>query len=99
MATTAAKTTTTPRARTTRATKTAPKTAPSAEVETPTVEASKATDRYVVELEYERDTKTYAKFNVPEELKGTMAGSIYAPLGTDTVKVAIMGAEANITEE
>lgn len=103
MAATATKTaTTTPRARTTRA-KAAPKTAPAAsvaEVEAPptAAETSKG-DRFVVELEYERDTKRYAKFNVPASLEGTMAGAIYAPLGTDTVKVAIMGVEGNSSDE
>lgn len=99
MATATPAKTTTPRTRTTRTTKTtAPKVVPTAEVETSASEAPK-TDRFVVALEYERDTKRYAKFNVPAALEGTMAGSIYAPLGTDTVKIAIMGVAGDSSDE
>lgn len=100
MAETTAKTTTTPRKPATRRTaakpaaaKTAPAKAaakpPAPKEETP----AEAPDRFVVELEFVEDTKGYAKFAVPQDLKGTMVGSIYAPHGTDRVKVAIYGVD------
>lgn len=101
MATANPKTTTTPRARAGRATsaKAAPKapaaTTPAAEPET----TDTKTERFVLDLEYVTDTKRYAKFEVPKSLDGTVAGSIYVPLGTDKVKVAIMGVEADSDEE
>ena len=98
---TKAATTTTPRARATRTTKATPKTTATPSAADTEVKAEQQTtaDRFVVELEYERDTKRYAKFNIPASLEGTMAGSIYAPLGTDTVKVAIMGVAGDSSDE
>lgn len=96
--------TTNPRARRTSASKTAAK--PAAVTKTTAakakpVEAEKVT-RFTVELEHTGDTKSYAKFSVPENLKGTMVGNVYAPLGTHTVKVLIIAAddvEASETSE
>lgn len=100
MATTTATKSTTPRAaRGTARPKAAPKTTAPTDVEVPATESAAKADRFVVDLEYERDTKRFAKFNVPASLEGTMAGSIYAPLGTDTVKVAIMGVDSAPNEE
>lgn len=95
MATATTTKTTTPRARGGRATtaKAAPKTATPAPAATEP-EAPATADKFVVDLEYVGDTKRYAKFEVPKSLDGTMAGSIYVPLGTDKVKVAIFGVEA-----
>lgn len=81
----------------TAATKPAAKTAPVAE---PTAETTEPkTDRFVVELDFVGNTASYARFNVPTSLKGTMVGSIYAPHGTDKVKVAIMGVDGVDSEE
>lgn len=96
--TTAAKTTTPRRTRPAPAKSTAAKAAPvkAAPKETPaeTGAANSAVDRVTIELDYDRDTKNYAMFKVPDAYKGTMAGGIYAPLGTDKVKVAIFGVDA-----
>jgi len=102
MADTTAKTATTPRRRTSaakttgtaaKATTRKPAPKPAAKAEEPVEEEAPTTDGFVVELEYHSDTKSYAKFVVPANLNGTMVGSIYAPLGTDTVKVKITGVE------
>lgn len=102
MADTTTKTTTTPRRRTTAAkpattkpaarkaattAKPAPKEA--APAEAVNGDAPAGDESYVVELEFAEDTKSYAKFVVPENLKGTMVGALYVPHGTDTVKVKI----------
>lgn len=102
MAETTAKTTTTPRRRagatTTRkpaATKAAPK--PAAKEEAPAEEP--ATQKLVVELEYLEDTKSFAKFGVPADLKGVMVGALYVPHGTDRVRVQIVGVDGTIDED
>lgn len=41
------------------------------------------------DLEYDSETKTYAKFTVP--LGNGCVGSIYAPKGTEQVKVLLIG--------
>lgn len=45
--------------------------------------------RYGVTLEVERETKTYMVFKPPAS--SGCVGSFYAPLGTDEVKVVIIG--------
>lgn len=47
--------------------------------------------RFKVELEHAGDTKSYSKFVVPDNLKGTCVGSIYAPLGTERVVILVAG--------
>lgn len=49
--------------------------------------------RFTVELEPAGDTKSYAKFTVPDSYKGTVVGNIYAPLGTERVGIVVIGAE------
>lgn len=99
MAETAAKTPANPRSRsraksstpaaqkTTQARATAPKAAPEPEVEEPT--------RIAITLGAPIDeTKTYTKFalNVDENGNDTgMVGTLYAPLGTQEVRVALIG--------
>lgn len=61
-------------------------------------EVAPVAGKFTVELEHAGDTKSYAKFLVPANLKGTVAGSVYAPPGTTTVKVLIVGAEDAPTE-
>jgi hypothetical protein len=49
--------------------------------------------RFTVELEHVGPTKTYEKFVVPESYKGTVVGSIYAPLGTERVGIVVIQPE------
>lgn len=87
MAETTAKPTTT---RPSRARNTAPKSAPAKAA------PAAAPERVAIELEYAGDTSRYAKFIVPSEpgVKGSVAGKIYAPLGTKMVKVLVVGDES-----
>lgn len=82
MATRAASTATPPRtaAKATPAKKATPKAAPAAKTEV---------ESYTVELEHVGTTKSYEKFAVPETYKGTMAGNVYAPIGTKRVAIRI----------
>lgn len=65
---------------------------PAAKAE-PAAEPTKTTvTRFTVELEPAGDTKSYSKFVVPDSYKGTVVGSIYAPLGTEVVKILVAGA-------
>lgn len=63
-------------------TKAAPKVAPATE-----------DGRIKIELEHAGDTANYARFNAPANLTGVVVGSIYAPLGTSRVLVAVIGAD------
>lgn len=47
--------------------------------------------RIKVELEFVDNTKSYAKFGVPDSLKGTMVGNVYVPLGTKRVAILVVG--------
>lgn len=49
--------------------------------------------RFTVELEHAGTTKSYEKFAVPDSYKGTVVGSIYAPVGTERVGIVVIGAE------
>lgn len=49
--------------------------------------------RTKIELEHLEDTKSYSKFKVPENLRGTVVGQIYAPLGTARVGVVIINSD------
>lgn len=92
-AATAPKTTTPRRSRAASTTKTAAPAAKTPAKETPAPAAPAVTDnRIKIELDHHSDTKNYARFVVPEELKGVVVGSIYAPLGTSRVLVAVIGA-------
>lgn len=64
-------------------------TTPAAKAEGPGVATDGDITKLTFELEYEGDTKSYAKFKVPTG-NGSV-GSIYAPLGTTQVKVLIVG--------
>lgn len=90
---TATKTTTSRRPRAAKATpakaatpRTAAKAAP---VEETTVAESSDRERYVMDLEYQGDTKSYAVFTPPSG--SGCVGKFYAPLGTDQVRVALIG--------
>lgn len=48
--------------------------------------------RFTVALEHLGDTKSFAKFGFPDDMKGVVVGNVYAPLGTEEVKVLIIGA-------
>lgn len=99
MADTTAKTTTTPRKRaasTTRAAttrkapaaKAAPKTAPAEE------EAENGHTVITFQVPHTVDTKSYAKFDLATDVDGNATGcvgSVYAPLGTEVVKVRLEG--------
>ena len=71
------------------------KTAPAAAKPAPKAENAPAVvvdgDKTKVQfdLDFEGDTKSYAKFKVP--LGNGCVGSIYAPIGTETVKVLLIG--------
>lgn len=59
--------------------------------------AAKAADkaeptRFTVELEHVSTTKSFEKFAFPADTKGVVVGNVYAPIGTETVKVLIIGA-------
>lgn len=60
---------------------------PAAKVEAPKNEVT----RFTIELEHAGTTKSYEKFAVPDSYKGTVVGSVYAPLGTERVAVLIVG--------
>ncbi len=62
--------------------------APKAE---PAVTATDVT-RFTVELEHQGTTKSYEKFGFPASYKGVVVGNVYAPSGTETVKVLVIGA-------
>lgn len=49
--------------------------------------------KMVIDLEAAGDTKSYAKFIVPLDLKGTVAGNLYVPPGTKAVRVLIVTTE------
>lgn len=68
----------------------APKTAAKPAAATKAAEAPPADDRVKVLLEFEfiGDTKTYAKFQPPAD--SGCVGTVYAPLGTDEVKVLLV---------
>jgi hypothetical protein len=92
--TVAAAKTTTPRR--TRAKAATPKATPPAKAATPDGKTTAATEDdtqvITVTLEYLEDTKRYAKFGIPLELNAAgIAGQIYVPHGTDTVKLRIEG--------
>jgi len=55
-------------------------------------------DKFTVDFEYVADTKQYAKFQAPDNMKGVVVGNIYAPLGTRTLKVLVVGATDEATE-
>lgn len=76
------------RSRAARATKAAPAT-PTPKAEVTTDSATGTVNRVVLTLEHAGDTKNYAKFAVPEG--AGCVGSLYVPLGTKSVKVAISG--------
>jgi hypothetical protein len=103
MAETATKTTTTPRRRTAAAkppAKTAAKPAANKPAAKPTPEPEATqVDKFVVEFDYVSDTKSYAKFAAPANLNGTLVGNIYAPLGTDRVRVQVIGVDGTEADE
>jgi hypothetical protein len=81
--------TTTPRKRASAAKAAAPaKAAPKAS-EAPAVATDGDVTKIQFELAHTGDTKNYAKFEVPTG--NGCVGSIYAPLGTVTVKVLLIG--------
>lgn len=75
------------RARTVRSTttKSAPKAAPAAKAEEATAPAGRQVHNYT----HERDTKSYAVFTPPAD--SGLKGSVYAPLGTVSVRLAVEG--------
>lgn len=55
--------------------------------------------RFTIALEHVGTTKSYEKFAVPDNYKGTVVGNVYAPIGTERVGVVIIGAgDAEATE-
>lgn len=97
MATEAATTTTRPARTRTRAAaastpaakpaKAAPKAAAAAKAEPTVTEVT----RFTVELEHSATTKSFEKFVFPDDMKGVVVGTVYAPIGTETVKVLVIG--------
>lgn len=91
--------TTTPRRTRAASTAKAPAKASAAKPATPKAETATASEPLKVELHHVGDTKQYAKFEPSADLRGTVVGSIYAPLGTQRVLVAIVpGEEAPAAE-
>lgn len=99
MAAAAAKTTTTPRRRTTTKTTAAATSAPkTTAAKTPAkAAAEEEVQRIQVTLaEPFEETKSYAKFNLKYDSDGNdtgMVGTMYAPKGTRTVKILLVGEE------
>lgn len=103
-----ATTTTRPtRTRNTRtATETTAKAAPAASKAKAATPAPKAAEsektevtRFTVELEHIGTTKSFEKFAFPDSYKGVVVGNVYAPIGTEQVKVLVIGAnDAGDTE-
>lgn len=86
--------TTTPRRTRTTPAKSAPA-KPAAVKPAPVKTEIPATEPMKIELHHVADTKQYAKFEPDAALRGTVVGSVYVPLGTARVIVAIVpGAEA-----
>lgn len=77
------------------ATKPAAKSAPAAKAAPAKAEATApaATNvtRFTVELEHIASTKSFEKFAFPDSYKGVVVGNVYAPMGTVTVKVLVIG--------
>lgn len=90
---TATKTTTPTRRRAAAKTTTAAKSAPKA---TPPADDGK--QRITLALEFVENTKSYAKFKVPESYKGVMVGNLYMPLGTEEVKILVIGSDGETDE-
>lgn len=81
-------------ARPSRARSTTAKTAPAKSTPAKEAPAALAEDnRIKVEFEYHSETANYVRFNAPENLKGVVVGSVYAPRGTTRVLVAVIGNE------
>jgi hypothetical protein len=55
--------------------------------------------RFTVELEHAATTKSYEKFVVPDSYKGTVVGSIYAPIGTERVGIVVIQPEGDAPAE
>lgn len=64
------------------------KAAPKAEPE----QASTEVTRFTVALEHVGSTKSFEKFAFPDSYKGVVVGNVYAPIGTQEVKVLVIGA-------
>lgn len=94
MAETAAPATSNPRASRSRSTTSKATPAKAAPAKT-AVKAAEApsSGRIKLELEHASDTANYSRFNVPESYKGTVVGSVYAPLGTARVGVVVIPAD------
>jgi hypothetical protein len=91
VAETAAKTTT-PRARARKTTTTPAKAAPAKAATAPAKEAPTEDDntaRYAFTMEPAGETKSYAVFSPPKSTG--CVGKLYAPLGTEEVKVLLIG--------
>lgn len=74
---------------------TAAKTAPAPAPAPAAAQTATATDGVItLEIPYVGDTARYSKFVVPESYKGTLAGTIYAPLGTSRVLLKVIAEEA-----
>lgn len=67
--------------------------APKAAAPTPTEEATDDNKtRFVVELEFVADTKSYAKWQPPKS--SGCVGSVYVPIGTERVRMLLVGPAA-----
>lgn len=79
------------RAKTPTATKATPaKVAPAPEAEEVSADGSALEKVGPFELEFERETKSYVVFKLNKDTMGAV-GSVYAPLGTQMVKVVFYG--------
>lgn len=55
--------------------------------------------RFTIALEDIGESASYAKFAMPESMKGVAVGQLYVPKGTKAVKVLVIGADdAEVTE-
>lgn len=77
------------------ATKATPAKAASAKAATtPAKQEPVNVDRFTVAFEHVGTTKSYERFDAPASFKGTVVGSVYAPIGTTRVGVVVIGVEA-----
>lgn len=60
-------------------------------------EAASAAEPLKIELVHVNDTAKYSKFEPDPALRGTVVGSIYAPLGTSRVIIAVVPGEETPT--
>lgn len=73
-------------------------TKPAAKTEAPAKAEAQTVTRFTVELEHVGTTARFEKFGFPDSYSGVVVGNVYAPIGTASVKVLVIGAGDNGAE-